>query len=133
LLLAYSIGPPTPAVDPDTLDIAEWGIRLQTPIALDDLSQVLYSMPAPMACVVASTLMPYTSQLIWEILKAGLRGDQAALAALGAAPPDAGCDDTPAKAEPAPAEPSVADAVPATRGKPRGKVVQKVIAELRRP
>jgi hypothetical protein len=89
LVLAYSIGQPTPAVNPDTLDTEEWRTYRQQTIAVDDLKRVTFGMPAWMACELAGSIMPYMAVHIAAILKAGFDGDTAALEALRPAPPRA--------------------------------------------
>jgi hypothetical protein len=45
LLLAYAIGRPTDAVDPDTLDLKEWQLFRQSPVDADDLTKIFGGPP----------------------------------------------------------------------------------------
>jgi hypothetical protein len=74
VVLSYGIGKPTEAVNPDTLDLAEWDIYRRGPVSLDDLRGIVEGIPldvlgpavraakpylnASMAATVKNVLMP---------------------------------------------------------------------------
>ena len=64
LLLAYSIGQPTPAVDPDTLDQQEWAIFRQVPVPPSEVERLLKDVPIDFACDLARTLMPHLADMV---------------------------------------------------------------------
>jgi hypothetical protein len=62
LLFAYTIGRPTDAVDPDTLDLQEWRLRQQNPVRPEDLALVVDGLPASLACTLLRAVLPCVSE-----------------------------------------------------------------------
>jgi len=58
LVLAYTLGKPAPAVDPDALDLHEWALWQQMPVPNEALQALLGPLQVPLACVLARTLLP---------------------------------------------------------------------------
>jgi len=58
LVLAYTVGKPAPAVDPDTLDLHEWALWQQMPIAGQTLLGMLSPLQVPIACMIARVMLP---------------------------------------------------------------------------
>src|SRR5260370_1376356 len=50
LVLAYTVGKPAPAVDPDTLDLQEWALWQQMPVLAQVLQSVMGPLQVPLAC-----------------------------------------------------------------------------------
>src|SRR5207253_4674339 len=59
LLLAYSVGQPTPQVDPDTVDHQEWDIHRRTAVPTANLTQALAATPVDLANRVMRFMLPY--------------------------------------------------------------------------
>lgn len=76
LLFSYTIGQPAPAVDPDTLDLAEWDIYRRTPAKVQDLEGVA-GFPAALACKLAGILTPCVYDRAAKTIAAELRADEA--------------------------------------------------------
>jgi len=72
LVLAYAVGKPTPAVDPDSLDLQEWQHWQQMPVATEDVRGLLGHLQAPQACVLARVLLPLVQQNLARELAQGL-------------------------------------------------------------
>jgi len=58
LVLAYGVGKPAPAVDPDTLDIQEWQQWQQLPVLPEVLQALMGPLQVPIANFIARTLSP---------------------------------------------------------------------------
>jgi len=58
LVLAYTLGKPAPAVDPDVLDLTEWQLWQQMPVAPEALAGLLGPLQVPLACLLARTILP---------------------------------------------------------------------------
>jgi hypothetical protein len=78
LVLAYTVGRPQGAVDPDTLDQQEWQLFRQGPARPDDLSSVLDNMPASTACTLLRPLVPALEESWAHGLADRLRPDEPA-------------------------------------------------------
>jgi hypothetical protein len=63
LLLAYAVGQPAEAVDPDTLDAQEWQVFRQVPVPPAEVSRLLTELPVDFACQVARALAPFLGQM----------------------------------------------------------------------
>ena len=59
LVLSYGIGKPTEAVNPDTLDLAEWDIYRRGPVSLDDLRGIVEGIPVDAVGPVVRVTKPY--------------------------------------------------------------------------
>jgi hypothetical protein len=105
LVLAYTVGKPTSAVDPDTLDVQEWQHWQQMPVQPETLQSLQTPLQVPLACVLARTLLPLLQGDLSQTLAQQL---QPSAPPSGTTPPLA----------PAPASPSP-DAAPASRSEPR--------------
>jgi hypothetical protein len=62
VLFAYTIGRPTEAVDPDTLDLQEWRLFHQTPVRAEDLARIIESLPADTACALVRAVLPFLAR-----------------------------------------------------------------------
>jgi hypothetical protein len=71
ILLMYTLGKPSGAVNPDTLDIDEWR-QLVQPLAriAAELPQALMSVPAATASDMVRTAQPYTQRMVGEEMTA---------------------------------------------------------------
>jgi hypothetical protein len=58
VLLAYTVGRPPDAVNPDTLDLEEWRLFRQTPVQPDDLACVLNNIGPATACTILRPALP---------------------------------------------------------------------------
>jgi len=58
LLLAYTVGRPTDAVDPDTLDLQEWQLYQKGPARPEEVAGILERMPVGMTCELVRHLLP---------------------------------------------------------------------------
>jgi hypothetical protein len=58
LLLAYVVGKPVEAVDPDQLDADEWKFYRQRWTTAEELGQILAGLPPGMACAIVRTVVP---------------------------------------------------------------------------
>lgn len=85
LLLAYTIGRPGPAVDPDTLEQQEWQLHQQAAVPPAAMEDVLTTLPAATANRMVQVAWPCAAQQHLEPLIQGLQAADAADAA--AAPP----------------------------------------------
>jgi hypothetical protein len=59
LVLSYGVGRPTEAVNPDTLDLAEWDIYRRGPVSLDDLRGIVEGIPLDVVGPMVRTTKPY--------------------------------------------------------------------------
>ena len=59
LLLAYTVGRPTDAVDPDTLDLHEWLLYQKGPARPEEVAGILDRMPVALICDLMRHLMPF--------------------------------------------------------------------------
>ncbi len=80
LLFSYTIGQPAPAVDPDTLDLAEWDIYRRTPANPQDLEAFVGGVPAALACDLAGILTPCLYDRAAEAIRAELTTNAATTA-----------------------------------------------------
>jgi hypothetical protein len=62
LLFQYVLGKPAEAVDPDTLDLKEWQLYQQRPVAGEELLRVLTQFPVDLACEILRAALPGVSQ-----------------------------------------------------------------------
>jgi hypothetical protein len=69
LVLSYGIGRPTEAVNPDTLDLAEWDIYRRGPVSLDDLRGIVEGIPLDVVGPVVRTAKPYLNANMFETVK----------------------------------------------------------------
>ncbi len=83
LLLAYVIGRPTDAVDPDTLDQQEWDIYRQHPARFEDITALLQTMPPDVACLVVRTTLPYIGAEFGRMLHEFNEAERAAAGTAG--------------------------------------------------
>jgi hypothetical protein len=72
LLLAYTLGKPGGAVDPDTLDLQEWQLYRQRPVAGPDLLRVLTNLPADAACAILRAALPGVADGMLRLLAEAL-------------------------------------------------------------
>jgi hypothetical protein len=72
LLFSYTLGKPTAAVDPDTLDVQEWQLYRQRPVAGQDLLRVLTHLPAEAACALLRAALPGVADGMLRLLADGL-------------------------------------------------------------
>jgi hypothetical protein len=59
VLLAYAIGRPADAVDPDTVDIQEWRMYRDSIARTQDLTGMLATVPPQIACLLARAVLPH--------------------------------------------------------------------------
>jgi hypothetical protein len=78
LLLAYTVGRPAEAVNPDAVDVQEWRLYRQRPVGAEEIDRVLGRLPAEAACELVRRL--------WPVLIDGWREGVLALAADAPAP-----------------------------------------------
>lgn len=67
LILAYVLGQPAAAVDPDTLDVAEWQIYRKMPVPVAEMNGVTEGMPLELACTMIRALVPYLTAVAAEM------------------------------------------------------------------
>jgi hypothetical protein len=72
LLLSYTLGKSAAAVDPDTLDVQEWQLYRQRPVAGQDLLRVLTNLPADAACAILRAALPGVADGMLRLLAEGL-------------------------------------------------------------
>jgi hypothetical protein len=77
LVLSYSIGKPSEAVNPDTLDLAEWDIYRRGPVSLDDLRGIVEGIPLDVVGPVVRTAKPYLNANMFETVKNVIMPDPA--------------------------------------------------------
>jgi hypothetical protein len=97
LLLAYTIGQPAPAIDPDKLDIEEGDIHRRTPMTMDSFCRFLAGKTPPsIMCQLLDALVAPVAPRAARVISAVLGHDDAALAAMGIDmdPDDMDPDDT---------------------------------------
>jgi hypothetical protein len=58
LVLQYALGKPTPAPDPDAVDLHEWELEKQTPRQMEVIEKLADSIPTATACAVVREVMP---------------------------------------------------------------------------
>jgi hypothetical protein len=58
LLLTYTIGRPTEAVDPDADDVHEWQLCQQLPVPAGEVERIINCLPADTACNLVQRLWP---------------------------------------------------------------------------
>ena len=75
LVLSYGIGKPTEAVNPDTLDLAEWDIYRQGPVSLDDLRGIVEGIPLDVLCPAVRAAKPYLNASMAATVKNVLMPD----------------------------------------------------------
>lgn len=85
LVLAYAVGKPDKAVDPDTLDVQEFQLWQQSAVASQQLSGVLNQVQAPLANTILRTTLPAIQETTAQRLAQDLR-DPAPVAPDDAAP-----------------------------------------------
>lgn len=73
LLLAYTVGKPAAAVDPDALDLAEWRLLQAGSTPMEQLVRVLRGLPPDLACDLARALWPCMAQQTLEPLRQELQ------------------------------------------------------------
>jgi hypothetical protein len=59
LLLAYVIGRPAEAVDPDTVDLQEWQMYRDNAARTEELTAMLATVPPQVACLLARAVLPH--------------------------------------------------------------------------
>jgi hypothetical protein len=74
LLLAYTVGRPTDAVDPDTLDLQEWHLDQQGPARPEEVEGILDRLPLAMTCEILRHLLPCLASSRGQELLAQLNG-----------------------------------------------------------
>jgi len=73
LLFQYVIGKPPETVDPDRVDVDEWGKLREHSRAAEEMSEVMTGMPAHLACTMAKIAWPcQVAQGLREPMLAGL-------------------------------------------------------------
>ncbi len=77
LLFGYAVGRTVEPVDPDTLDQHEWQLFQNTPVPPQDVYRILNSMPAGLACLLVSILLPNTEDKIkilwWKKMQSDMK------------------------------------------------------------
>ena len=68
LVLSYGIGKPTEAVNPDTLDLAEWDIYRRGPVSLDDLRGIVEGIPLDVAGPLVRTTKPFLNKGAFDLV-----------------------------------------------------------------
>jgi hypothetical protein len=68
LLLSYGIGKPTEAVNPDTLDLAEWDIFRKSPVSLDDLHGIVDGIPVDVAGPLVRNAKPFLNAKVADLV-----------------------------------------------------------------
>jgi len=68
LVLAYTVGKPGPAVDPDNLDVQEWLLWQQMAVPTQAVQGLVGNLQAPLACILARTLLPLIQQSLAQEL-----------------------------------------------------------------
>jgi hypothetical protein len=63
VLLAYVVGQPTAAVDPDTLDAQEWQVFRQLPVPAAEVQNIMAGVPLDFACKLVRTLAPFLGEM----------------------------------------------------------------------
>jgi len=58
LVLAYGVGKPAPAVDPDTLEIQEWALWQKMPVLQPMLMDLMGPLQVPLANIIARIMVP---------------------------------------------------------------------------
>jgi hypothetical protein len=81
VLLAYAIGRPAEAVDPDTVDLHEWRMYRDSIARTEDLTGMLATVPPQVACLLARAVLPHLGDAFARTFL-----EQAELQTLG--PPD---------------------------------------------
>ncbi len=66
LVLNYSIGKPTEAVNPDTLDLQEWDVYRKSPVSLDDLHRIVEGIPVEVVGRLVRTAKPFLNAGVAE-------------------------------------------------------------------
>jgi hypothetical protein len=66
LVLSYSIGKPTEAVNPDTLDLQEWDVYRKSPVSLDDLHRIVEGIPVEVVGRLVRTAKPFLNAGVAE-------------------------------------------------------------------
>jgi hypothetical protein len=79
LLLAYAIGKPAEAVDPDTVDLKELRQYQESSLPPQEMARVLGGLPPEMVCGLVRLFWPVTAQATVEPLAQGLRGGTKAM------------------------------------------------------
>jgi hypothetical protein len=74
LLLAYTVGRPTDAVDPDTLDLNKWMLYQKGPARPDEVAAILDRMPLEMTCELVRLLLPCVGTTLGQELLEHLNG-----------------------------------------------------------
>ena len=77
LVLSYGIGKPSEAVNPDTLDLAEWDIYRRGPVSLDDLRGIVEGIPLDVVGPMVRTARPYLNANMAETVRNVLMPDLA--------------------------------------------------------
>ena len=86
LLLAYVIGWPTDAVDPDTLDVQEWETYRRHPAREEDVAELLRTLPPQVACLLVRTTLPYVGQALGRALREQIQAECAEAVGQAAVP-----------------------------------------------
>ncbi len=107
LVLAYTVGKPDKAVDPETLDAQEFQLWQQSGVANQELTGVLAQVQAPLALTVLRAALPALQEAAAQTLAQHL-----GQSAPEPAPADEACAaEGPGRAEPPPAERATAEPV----------------------
>jgi len=69
LVLSYGIGKPSEAVNPDTLDLAEWDIYRRGPVSLDDLRGIVEGIPLDVLGPAVRAAKPYLNLNMAETVR----------------------------------------------------------------
>jgi hypothetical protein len=75
VVLSYGIGKPTEAVNPDTLDLAEWDIYRRGPVSLDDLRGIVEGIPLDVLGPAVRAAKPYLNANMAETVRNVLSPD----------------------------------------------------------
>jgi len=63
IVLAYVVGQPTDAADPDTLDAQEWQIFRQLPVTAVEVERTITGVPLDFACKIVRALVPHLGEM----------------------------------------------------------------------
>lgn len=89
ILLAYTIGKPGPAADPDAVDQHEWRLHQQAAVPPPQVHDLMDAVPAATANVMAQVAWPCAARQGLQPVVNGLRAAEAAAAAAPSSPPHA--------------------------------------------
>jgi hypothetical protein len=72
LLLSYTVGRPTEAANPDTVDLEEWRLLQQLPVSYADLNAIIERLPPDFACGLVQRTWPVAMKQFTDRVRAML-------------------------------------------------------------